>query len=398
MNLREKSKTEKIIEKSIEIGLGSTSHGLPNIIKTDRKCLKIMWLIFFLLSSSVGIYTIIQSFINYFNFDVVTSIKVFKEIPTEFPAITFFILRNKKANISLNDLVVECAFSRFSCNISNDISINRDKFGYISYTFKSQSAYIAGSVYGLQMGLNLQNISFDDTAVRDGLRIIIHNKTDDPNYYIGYSEIGFNVAPGFYYEISVNKIFTYKLGSPYNNCLKDVESIDSFDSDLFRYMIQSTNYSYRYSDCLNYCGGKELYKQINMTNKIIDRWENIVAEYPQHDGKMDIILKDAIKKGIDESCPDCPEECDSMKYDVSHSLTKLRPQKKVFENLSIENYVSFTIYYEKLEYTVIDQIAQMNEFDLISNIGGNLGLFIGISFLSFAELIELLVEIICIIL
>jgi len=357
-----------------------------------------MWLIFFLLSSSVGIYTIIQSFINYFNFDVVTSIKVFKEIPTEFPAITFFILRNKKANISLNDLVVECAFSRFSCNISNDISINRDKFGYISYTFKSQSAYIAGSVYGLQMGLNLQNISFDDTTVRDGLRIIIHNKTDDPNYYIGFSEIGFNVAPGFYYEISVNKIFTYKLGSPYNNCLKDVESIDSFDSDLFRYMIQSTNYSYRYSDCLNYCGGKKLYKQINMTNKIIDRWENIVAEYPQHDGKMDIILKDAIKKGIDESCPDCPEECDSMKYDVSHSLTKLWPQKKVFENLSIENYVSFTIYYEKLEYTVIDQIAQMNEFDLISNIGGNLGLFIGISFLSFAELIELLVEIICIIL
>jgi hypothetical protein len=40
----------------------------------------------------------------------------------------------------------------------------------------------------------------------------------------------------------------------------------------------------------------------------------------------------------------------------------------------------------------------MDIFDLISNIGGNLGLFIGISFLSFAELIELFVEIICIIL
>ena len=39
----------------------------------------------------------------------------------------------------------------------------------------------------------------------------------------------------------------------------------------------------------------------------------------------------------------------------------------------------------------------MTELDLISNIGGNLGLFIGISFLSFAELIELLVEIIYII-
>jgi hypothetical protein len=46
---------------------------------------------------------------------------------------------------------------------------------------------------------------------------------------------------------------------------------------------------------------------------------------------------------------------------------------------------------------MIDQIGKMNGFDLISNIGGNLGLFIGISFLSFAELIELFIEIIYII-
>jgi len=38
----------------------------------------------------------------------------------------------------------------------------------------------------------------------------------------------------------------------------------------------------------------------------------------------------------------------------------------------------------------------MNELDLISNIGGNMGLFIGVSFLSFAELIELFIEIVLI--
>ncbi len=42
MNSKVKSKKEKIFEKSIEIGLGSTSHGIPNIIKSDRKCLKVM--------------------------------------------------------------------------------------------------------------------------------------------------------------------------------------------------------------------------------------------------------------------------------------------------------------------------------------------------------------------
>jgi len=396
MNSKEKSKRDKILEKSIEIGLGSTSHGIPNIIKSDRKCLKIMWLIFFLLSSSAGIYLVIQSFINYFSFDVVTSIKVIKEIPTEFPTITFFILRNNRVNISWSNLIVSCAFNKFPC--PKDVgSINKDKFGFISYAFKSQPTYLGGSRNSLIMGFNLANISFDKTNPMDGLRVIIHNKSFDPNYYDGFSENGFNVAPGFNYEISVNRIFTYKLGLPYNNCLKDVKSIDSFDSDLYRYMIHSTNYSYKQTDCLNYCAGKLLFNQINMTNKI-DRWENIVAENRKYDKTMQILYSDILKKGIYETCSDCPEECDSIKYETSHSITKLSTQYEDFKNFSIENLVCFTIYYESLQYTVIDQIAQMNVFDLISNIGGNLGLFIGISFLSFAELIELLVEIICIIL
>jgi len=36
----------------------------------------------------------------------------------------------------------------------------------------------------------------------------------------------------------------------------------------------------------------------------------------------------------------------------------------------------------------------MQFIDLISNIGGSLGLFVGISFISFLELFEILVEII----
>jgi hypothetical protein len=392
------TKKEKILEKSIEIGLGSTSHGIPNIIKTDRTCLKIMWLILFLLSSSAGIYLVIQSFISYFSFDVVTSIKVVKEIPTEFPAITFYILRNKRVNKSLNDLIYICEFNLIDCNISKDIRINKDKFGFISYTFKSQLTYFGGSYYSLRIGVNLSNISFDKTTTLDGLRVKIHNKTNDPNYYRGISHNGFNLARGLDYEISVNRIFTYKLGLPYNNCLKDVKSIDSFDSDLYRYIIQSTNYSYKQTDCFNYCFGRELYNYLNMTNKK-ERWENVIAEYPQYFKTItNIVYLNMLKKGIHNTCFDCPEECDSIQYDKSHSFTKISTHNEAFTNFQIDNYVFLNVYYENLQYTVIDQIAQMNVFDLISNIGGNLGLFIGISFLSFAELIELLVEIIYIIL
>ncbi len=50
----------------------------------------------------------------------------------------FFILRNNRANISLDNLIFQCTFDISSCNISNDIRINRDKFGFISYTFENQ--------------------------------------------------------------------------------------------------------------------------------------------------------------------------------------------------------------------------------------------------------------------
>ena len=36
---------------------------------------------------------------------------------------------------------------------------------------------------------------------------------------------------------------------------------DSFHSDLFKY-------SYRQKDCFDYCIGREIYKRINITNKI----------------------------------------------------------------------------------------------------------------------------------
>ena len=42
------------------------------------------------------------------------------------------------------------------------------------------------------------------------------------------------------------------------------------------------------------------------------------------------------------------------------------------------------IYFDSQGYKYVSESPKMEFIDLISNIGGNLGLFIGISFLSFA--------------
>jgi len=64
------------------------------------------------------------------------------------------------------------------------------------------------------------------------------------------------------------------------------------------------------------------------------------------------------------------------------------------DNTPNYNKFQFHIYYEDLKYTYISQEAKIEFIGLISNIGGSLSLFVGISFISFLELFELLAEIV----
>ena len=57
-----------------------------------------------------------------------------------------------------------------------------------------------------------------------------------------------------------------------------------------------------------------------------------------------------------------------------------------------DNYTTIQVYYRSLKYTWIGEQAKMNIFDIISNIGGTLGLFVGLSFVSLFEITEILLE------
>ena len=115
------------------------------------------------------------------------------------------------------------------------------------------------------------------------------------------------------------------------------------------------------------------------------------------------------KQNFDKICSkECPLECDSVKYDLSISFTKLivervvslanelggivNPKFKMLTEKDSQDLVFVNVFYKDLDYTSISQLPKMDFFDLVSNIGGNLGLFIGVSFLSFAEIIEFIIE------
>jgi hypothetical protein len=115
-----------------------------------------------------------------------------------------------------------------------------------------------------------------------------------------------------------------------------------------------------------------------------------------------------------ECLPLCPLECKENNFIIStsflsyphlsraNSLLNNSIIKAHISNISKEfavdtlrKYVlSVYIYYDDLEYIIIKKSPKIDWLDLISSIGGIMGIFLGTSFLSFIELIDLSVLII----
>ena len=109
------------------------------------------------------------------------------------------------------------------------------------------------------------------------------------------------------------------------------------------------------------------------------------------------------KLDLPEMCKTyCPIECDYIQNRIFHTYGGL-PSKDFltayFGNLTTEqlelytkNGVFLSVFYVDGSYTYISQKVKTKWVDLISNIGGTLGVFIGVSLLSFAEILEILIE------
>ena len=59
----------------------------------------------------------------------------------------------------------------------------------------------------------------------------------------------------------------------------------------------------------------------------------------------------------------------------------------------MEPFLKVIVSYDNLYYTSVDEVPSMTLNDLLGNLGGQLGLFIGISFLSLVEILEIAFEV-----
>ncbi len=396
--------------------LGSTAHGIPNLVRNESKFLKVLWIVCFFISLSGCTYFLHNAIIDYFNYKKVTKIDVIYEQPTDFPTIS--ICNNIESNLTLENVnhckinydmscltAKENFFEPFSdTHYGRCLSFNSGK------NFSRKPVSILKSYYpGSDDGLYL-NFKINSTKNFNKLIIRIHNSSYTPS---NMDNEDFKISPGKTYYIKIEKTIYQKLGEPYNQCLKDPFEFKS-NQTIIRHMTKSGR-SYSQAECYELCMNLK-YFETNPCNCTFVSWDRAFVKcFSNNDLNSSLFKcteeyrrqfsKNLFTNSDNGSCQDyCPLECDSISYSFSSflleyplygNITQNDRNKYVFSNFETyedvqKSYYSMAIFYKDMKYTLISEDENYVLADLVSNIGGILGVFIGISFLSFIEIIELL--------
>ena len=78
--------------------------------------------------------------------------------------------------------------------------------------------------------------------------------------------------------------------------------------------------------------------------------------------------------------------------ELSQSHPALRQHNLTYEHIK-QSVLRLNIYYQTMEYTHISEKPKINIVDLLANIGGTLGLCLGLSVLSFIEMFEIMAKV-----
>ncbi|XP_071950188.1 acid-sensing ion channel 1-like [Antedon mediterranea] len=285
-----------------------------------------------------------------------------------------------RASHSINDLLTKCTWmSLEDCGPENFTTDIMD-FG-VCYTFKTtRNVSVAGvsSSLFLQININDTDHTGHEQGIK-GIKMMIHPADELPLV----KSFGFSVSPGFHTEIALKGVQTKSLPHPYSSkCTgKELQYTGTYTKAL---CIEECRFDYVVAKC----GCK-------LTNMIGDVPECTVLQTINcGDAAYNRFVSDR-----NVSC-DCPVACDQLTYEPRTSST-LWPDPatiQLFENNDgytkdyvRENILQVSISFEDLDMTVVELVPSYSVTQLLSELGGNMGLICGMSLITIVELLDFVI-------
>ncbi|XP_033631828.1 acid-sensing ion channel 1-like [Asterias rubens] len=422
-----------------EFASTTTLHGIGQVIDNQRVAVKLVWLGLLLGCMGVCSFQIIDRVKSYLEYNASTSLSVDYVGDLRFPAVTICnfnryrktALANEswqlkhalsaadydydsyddRVNVSEPDSGYNFSYGAFtrrtgfimdnasllacswrgkdgSCSAEN-FTHSFTSFGNC-WTFNSGSEkqseilsqFQSGSGNGLQLTIDIQEFEYTETIdgnVEAGLKVLVHDQLTPT---LAVDSAGLAIAPGVHAFIAVRQIKHLNLGPPWGDC--------STDKQLEYYR------GYTLEGCTVECRARAIKKMCKC--RLVRHPGDAPECSPEvvEDCATPTLMQ--LKSGVIDQC-DCPIPCNYTEYSTAISTARL-PNKNVAREFAEscdfdyineayirDNCMMIDIYYDTMNYHVYKQSPAITTSALISDVGGQLGLFVGASFITLAEII-----------
>ena len=218
---------------------------------------------------------------------------------------------------------------------------------------------------------------------------------DQGSYYKPH-ENGFDLSPGFSYDIKLSKSRTMRVDPFKNNsCIPQTNVTFSFMGRKF-----STKYDAK--SCSLKCFSEKMERTCNcIGHDYLPKIYHLSRICNSTGHKCYQRVKDKYVKGEIEYLKSCFPSCQEINYETDISFLKYPNIAKAKENGERieqvrqvrEEIIKVTIYFKSLDERITKEQMTYAMEDLLSDIGGQLGLYSGYSFLTVVELVSLAIAI-----
>jgi hypothetical protein len=254
----------------------------------------------------------------------------------------------------------------------------------------------------MQLTLFLGDPSVDEYRTFDaGIVVSIDNQSIVPFTSGDVIKVGARTNT----DLIVDRNFITKLSAPYGDCLDDTSSSSKFTSQYFDYIVKTSGQNYTQKYCYLLCVQSQTIKYCSCANYNLPIFKNASTHFCNSTTEWNCVYQSISKYETnisDECLKGCPFECFSIDYTVRSHASLYPNTNEAIELLDWTNssadyiepneiaeaFLKFNVFFRSMQYIITTENPQMQPVDLVGAFGGLLGLFLGLSFLSFFEFFD----------
>ncbi|XP_055140525.1 acid-sensing ion channel 3 isoform X1 [Symphalangus syndactylus] len=314
-----------------------------------------------------------------------------------------------RAGHSLDDMLLDCRFRGQPCGPENFTTIFT-RMGKC-YTFNSGAdgaelltTTRGGMGNGLDIMLDVQQEEYlpvwrddEETPFEVGIRVQIHSQEEPPII----DQLGLGVSPGYQTFVSCQQQQLSFLPPPWGDCSSaslnpnyepepsdPLGSLSPSPSPIPPYTLMGCRLACETRYVARKCGCRMMYMPGDAPVCSPQQYKN--CAHPAIDA---MLRKDPCA---------CPNPCASTRYAKELSMVRI-PSRAAARFLArklnrseayiAENVLALDIFFEALNYETVEQKKAYEMSELLGDIGGQMGLFIGASLLTILEILDYLCEV-----